>query len=272
VAANTLILYAGGYDMPGGQVAEAGPGTADISLSRGQGVITGVSAGDFATWGGSIAFDTLDGANPRNWHFGIDTQPGPGQVDFLTIAFHELSHVFGFGTAASFDNLVSSNHLLGAAVIGINGSAPGLTTDNNHWVSGTTSAPYSDPPVSPLSASLRLGRRSELTPLDYAALKDLGWQVPQKLLGLHGDGDQDGDVDGKDFLSWQRTFGQTGPLAGDFDGNLRVDDFDLWLWQNSSGAMFAAASLAANFQVPEPSALSVVTAIACMTAGWRRRQ
>jgi hypothetical protein len=267
VPANTLVLYAGGYDMPGGQVAEAGPGTATISLSRGQGSITGIAASDFATWGGSIAFDTFDGTSPRNWNFGIDTLPGPGQVDFLTIAFHELAHVFGFGTAASFDNLISNNHLLGAEVIKLVGDPPALMADNNHWVSGTTSPPYSDPPFSPLSASLLLGRRLKLTPLDYAALKDLGWQVPDKLLGLPGDGDEDGDVDGRDFLNWQRTLGQTGSQAGDFEGNQRVDDYDLWLWRNNNGAIIATRSKALQL-VPEPhfgwlTALSLCLVLSC---------
>jgi hypothetical protein len=273
VPANTLILYAGGFDMPGGQVAEAGPGTANISLSRGQGIVTGIAASDFATWGGSIAFDTLDGGNSRNWHFGIDTLPGPGQVDFLTIAFHELAHVFGFGIAPSFNNLVSANNqLLGAAVIGLNGTAPSLAGDKHHWSSGTTSPPYADPPFSPLSASLLLGRRLELTPLDYAALKDLGWQVPDKQVGLHGDGDGDGDVDGRDFLNWQRGFGSIGPHVGDLDGNQLVDDFDLWLWHNNNGAQAAATQLAAHIQVPEPGAVMgflLSVAILGMASRWR---
>jgi hypothetical protein len=271
VPTNTLILYAGGYDMPGGQVAEAGPGTANISLSRGQGTITDSGAYDFATWGGSIAFDTLDGVNPRKWHFGIDTLPGPGQTDFLTIAFHELAHVFGFGTAASFDNLISNNHLLGAEVIKLNGSAPALATDNNHWVSGTTSPPYADPPFSPLSASLLLGRRLELTPLDYAALKDIGWQVPDKLLGLHGDGDQDGDVDGRDFLNWQRNYGQMGLHAGDFDGNQRVDDYDLWLWYTNNGSRLAPPLQTIQI-VPEPTLAGLTACWAlCLAVGYRTR-
>jgi hypothetical protein len=269
VPANTLVLYAGGYDMPGGQVAEAGPGTANISLNRGQGTINGPGANDFATWGGSIAFDTRDGINPRKWHFGIDTLPGPGQVDFLTIAFHELTHVFGFGIAPSFENLISTNNqLLGAAVIGVNGTAPSLTADKYHWVPGTTSPPYSNPTFSPLSASLLLGRRLELTPLDYAALKDIGWIVPENLLGLHGDSDQDGDVDGRDFLNWQRGYGSSGSHSGDFDGNQRVDEFDLWLWHSNNGTSIIMPPAGQIF-VPEPSSLWVLAWISCLTAGCR---
>ncbi|MDZ4657610.1 MAG: hypothetical protein SH868_08530 [Bythopirellula sp.] len=248
VAANTLILYAGGRDMSGNQVGEAGPGTPSISLSRGQGTVTGALAEDFATWGGSIAFDTLNNGSPRNWHFGIFTPPGPGQVDFLTIAFHELAHVFGFGTAASFDNLITANQFQGAAVVGLMGSAAALATGNDHWASGTTSPPYADEPAAALTASLILGRRTALTPLDYAAIKDVGWQVPNKLLGLHGDMNGDGDVDGRDFLAWQRG-------KGDADGNLISNQFDLWLWQQNHGRQFALQTLADSIQVPEPRGL-----------------
>jgi hypothetical protein len=247
VPANTLILYAGGWDMPGNQVGEAGPGTANLSLSRGQGTIVGASAFDFATWGGSIAFDTLSNDAPRNWHFGTFTRPGPGQVDFLTIAFHELAHVFGFGIAASFENLVSNNQFQGAATVGLTGTTVGLAV-GTHWVSGTTSPPYAEQLPAALTPSLFLGRRTPLTPLDYAALKDLGWQVPDKLLGLHGDMDGDGDVDGRDLLLWQRGI-------GDADENFTADAFDLWLWQNNYGRRVAVNPLTGTVQVPEPSGL-----------------
>ena len=158
IPANTLLLLAGARDMAGNQVGEAGPGTANISLSRGQGNITGPAAIDFATWGGSISFDTLDNGVARNWHFGIWDLPAPGQVDFLTIAFHELAHVFGFGSAPSFDNLISANQFQGVTAIGLTGSAVALAADNNHWAEGTTSPPYANQPPPALTAALLLGR------------------------------------------------------------------------------------------------------------------
>ncbi|WP_146451047.1 hypothetical protein [Bythopirellula polymerisocia] len=258
VPANTLILYAGGYDMPGNQVGEAGPGkTPAFTLNRGSGVVTGPTANDFTPWGGSIAFDTLDNGAPRNWHFDVDTLPAPGEIDFLTIAFHELSHAFGFGTAPSFDNLNSSGQFQGAATIQLAQSTVSLAADGNHWASGTTSPPYADPPLSALTASLVLGRRRVLTPLDYAALADLGWQVPDKLLGLLGDIDDDGNIDGRDFLRWQRSVGNTGVgLLEDADGSLEVDDYDLWLWQTNYGRKTTSNSSFAA--VPEPCTIPLL--------------
>jgi hypothetical protein len=250
IPANTLVLYAGGYDMPGNQVGEAGPGLGTVSLSRGQGTVIGASAFDFATWGGSIAFDTLNNGSPRNWHFGIDTQPAPGQVDFLTIAFHELAHVFGFGTAPSFDNLITNHRFDGVSAISLTGAGVSLTIDDNHWASGTSNPVILGEQATAMTASLFLGRRQVFTPLDYAALKDLGWQVPNKLLGLHGDMDGDGDVDGRDFLAWQQG-------VGDADGNLMTNYYDLWLWRHNNGRRLAAGLLSASVQVPEPNGLAL---------------
>jgi hypothetical protein len=257
VAANKMILYAGGRDLLGNQVGEAGPGLANIVLDRGQGTVTGSSANDFATWGGAISFDTLNNGVPRNWHFGIHTSPETGQVDFLTIAWHELAHVFGFGTAPSFDNLIAGQQFHGSEVIDMVGGPLGMTADGNHWVTGTTSPPYAVEPASALTASLVLGRRTPLTPLDYAALADIGWQVPAKLLGLHGDNDGNGTVDGRDFLIWQRQFGMAGSnLTGDSNGDGAVDDFDLLLWRRNHGAQLAASSVT-GIQVPEPAGMAI---------------
>jgi hypothetical protein len=270
VAANKMILFAGGRDLSGNQVGEAGPGLANIVLDRGQGNVTGNSATDFATWGGAISFDTLNNGVPRKWHFGIHTSPGPGQVDFLTIAWHELAHVFGFGTAPSFDNQIAGQHFHGTEVTSLTGAPLKMTLDGNHWVTGTTSPPYADQPASALTASLVLGRRTPLTPLDYAALADIGWQVPKKLLGLHGDNDGNGRVDGRDFLIWQRQLGATGgSLVGDSNGDGMVDDFDLLLWRQNYGAQLAAGALTSNVQVPEPTAM-VLAFMAMAAAGGHR--
>ena len=272
IPANTLVLFAGGRDMPGNQVAEAGPGNANVTFQRGQGITTGPSAIDFAPWGGAISFDTLDNGVPRKWHFGISSSPGPGQVDFLSIAFHELAHVFGFGTAASFDNLISSNQFQGVKVIGLTGSSAPLTADNNHWLAGTTSPPYADEPPSALTASLTLGRRTPLTPLDYAMFADVGWQVPAKLFGLHGDNNLDGQVDGRDFLLWQRGFAKTGTnVPGDANGDERVDDYDLWLWQQNHGKQLAASAAIANIQVPEPPVCVMALCSMTLAIAGRRR-
>jgi T5SS/PEP-CTERM-associated repeat protein len=81
-----------------------------------------------------------------------------------------------------------------------------------------------------------------------------------------GDFDQDGDVDGTDFLVWQRTLGSAA-RAADADGNGLVEAADLKVWRNHFGQTIAQT---ATHPVPEPtSLLLVVIPAACRLAGRR---
>jgi hypothetical protein len=256
--ADTVTIFVGGRDLPDNQVGVGGPGGPDGNFSRGQGTIVGGAAADFAMWGGAIAFDTLaSGGAERNWHFGADTSPGPGKVDFISVALHELGHLFGVGTADSFENQIVGNEFQGPAATALYGGNVPVLASHDHWASNITSPPYDEQPKPSFGPSLVLGRRTLLTPLDYAALDDLGWEVPNQLLGLHGNSDNDNDVDGADFLAWQRGFGTTSgasALTGDLNGQGAVDAFDFWLWDQNYGATSGAGGLAFPVQVPEPAA------------------
>ena len=67
-------------------------------------------------------------------------------------------------------------------------------------------------------------------------------------IGLAADFDTDGDVDGADFLAWQRGFGTQAPNAtpadGDADNDQDVDAADLGIWQGQFGSN--ASPLAAS--------------------------
>ena len=68
------------------------------------------------------------------------------------------------------------------------------------------------------------------------------------------DFDEDGDVDGFDFLAWQRGFGITSGAShalGDADRNGAVDAADLAMWNGQLG--MSARLAAAEMAVPEPS-------------------
>ena len=51
--------------------------------------------------------------------------------------------------------------------------------------------------------------------------------------GMDGDYDGDGDVDGRDFLAWQRGFGSSQNLAADGNHNGSVDGGDLTMWSGA---------------------------------------
>jgi hypothetical protein len=92
-------------------------------------------------------------------------------------------------------------------------------------------------------------------------------------LSLQADFDADNDVDGADFLIWQRGLGLTGQTNndnGDADGNGVVDNLDLDVWTNEFGG--SAATVAAVGAVPEPGSLPLLAAGAAGVALYRRRR
>lgn len=83
------------------------------------------------------------------------------------------------------------------------------------------------------------------------------------------DFDSDGDVDGADFLTWQRNLGVgTMHSQGDADGNGGVNEVDLAAWRFQFGTVDAA--LPAGSAAPEPTGVVVAWA-AIAFATFRRR-
>jgi subtilisin family serine protease len=74
--------------------------------------------------------------------------------------------------------------------------------------------------------------------------------VPQ-VQGLPSDADRDGDVDGNDFLAWQRNVGKTSGATqaqGDANGDGKVSGSDLASWKQSFGAIVSATPAQAILQ------------------------
>lgn len=85
------------------------------------------------------------------------------------------------------------------------------------------------------------------------------------------DFDQDGDVDGEDFLIWQRGFGiddgSVGLAEGDANGDGNVDASDLTAWEMQYGN--GANGLSA---VPEPTGFALASSLLFVGASLRRRK
>lgn len=85
------------------------------------------------------------------------------------------------------------------------------------------------------------------------SLQFAGLQLFDDSAAANPDFDGDGDVDGRDFLVWQRGFGQTGQTSnanGDADGNGTVDVQDLAAWRAQFGSGGGAVGA-----VPEPASM-----------------
>ena len=117
VPAATLIVYVGGRSIGAGTLASGGPGGANYTYTtlewfetvttRGQ---PGAAAGaetDFGPWGGWIVFNSTS-----DWHYHTVAPPMGSEADFLSTAVHELCHVLGYGTSASWDNRIPAGSLL----------------------------------------------------------------------------------------------------------------------------------------------------------------
>jgi len=277
---DTVVIYVGARDLPGTEIANAGPGVWGVDNpetatpqfvaavgNRGQGSVLD----DYAPWGGVLAFDTtLPGGNARTWHFDVHALPAVPAYDFASVAMHEIAHIFGFGISAPFLRQTDDHEFHGPLASELYGGSISLAEDNAHWSSNVFSPPFNDDRSAALGPSLAAGERILPSPLDYAALADVGWQVPAALFELTGDADGDDDVDGADILLWQRNMGVIGGQA-DVNNDHFVDSYDGWLIAQNLGASAPAPQSAGA--APEPNTAQLIVAVWLAQSGllcWRQ--
>jgi hypothetical protein len=134
-------------------------------------------------WGGSIAFDTA-----TNWYFG-DAASGlkSNQLDFVSVAAHELMHIMGWGTTTVWDNKIVNSNFAGTNAINVFGG-PVPLADAEHFANTTTI----DGRRPSMVQVFVTGERLLPSRLDLAAMQDIGWQlIPQnvRVTGSHTYGD-----------------------------------------------------------------------------------
>jgi hypothetical protein len=198
VPANTLVVYVGARPMvsagdealgrggPGGYSGLSGDQTwINTVEARGQSGALASPPSGFGPWGGSIAFDN---SSSTIWYFGLDTSGlASTQVDFFSVAEHEIGHVLGIGTSQSWQSDTSSGVVSGKLKYSFDGptaksvyggsvpldSAVEPTYPGAHWAAGTISGWQ----LAIMNAQSTLGDRRYFTPLDFAGLADIGWEL-----------------------------------------------------------------------------------------------
>jgi len=169
IGADQIVVFVGAEGGVGGGEAGLG-GYGGYSASGNQAWFNTLrqrGRSGFAPWGGSVSF-----SNSTNWHFGTGT-PGGSQIDFFTVATHELGHVLGFGVANQFNALVSGGSFNGTNARNAYGGTNPPVDGTGHWQQGITSAGQA---VS-MQPFVAAGTRVAASQLDLAALADIGWEV-----------------------------------------------------------------------------------------------
>ncbi|MCC7081696.1 MAG: matrixin family metalloprotease [Burkholderiales bacterium] len=179
IAQNEILVFVGARaQSPLGVAASSFNGSGsqtflDAVRSRGQAGVLATPATDFAPWGGSIAFRAS-----TEWHDDHSTPVAAGRADLYSVAVHEIGHLLGVGSAASWDAQLDNGDFLGAHAQAVHGAPVPLANDGSHWASGITStinlAGSFEASMDPQIAN---GVRKPFTDLDWAALQDIGWQV-----------------------------------------------------------------------------------------------
>lgn len=250
VPADTLILYIGAQDLAGGAIAESSPGwyTASGSSSFNNTVANrGRSANVFSPWGGWISFD-----NTFNYDYTLD-MPTSSQVDFYSVAMHEMCHVLGFGSSTNFTGQVVSGQFTGPKAEALYGGPVPVTSDSGHWADlNIASSVYGvGSQEVAMDTAIGYGQRKIPTDLDLAALADIGWSF-----GRNGDANLDGVVDGRDYTIYADNAAAAAPTwsQGDFNCDGKIDSSDYAIWAGAYAPAGGGSAVAA----PEPCSLALL--------------
>lgn len=219
IPGDRLIVYVGSRDLGGSTLGQGGPsgwsasGTTDwLKTVRGRGN-AGATASprtDFAPKVGGVTFDSNS-----PWFFGKDTGGLTSSLsDFYSVAVHELAHVLGVGTGSeTWPGNSSGGKFNGPKTKAIYGAGVPLSSDGAHFAEGVSNSGQE----TALDPTLKKGVRKDFTPLDYAVLDDIGYDVrPASAItgSVFVDQDNDGYRDsGETGVTGSRVF-----IDGDKDG------------------------------------------------------
>lgn len=206
LGAGEWVLYAGGRALGSAGVGGTSTGLnfgsvfSNPDSAQNRGFRASGSRDNLPVWGGAISFDSAATA----WHFDHTTAAPLGDVDFYSIALHEIGHALGLSSTSWLEWSTQQNGAVfeganavaaynadnGAALTGLNG----VSAADGHWEDGTYDAQIFAPAspnytgtvgagalqdllMEPIANFSTTTRRLELTNVDVAALEDIGWSV-----------------------------------------------------------------------------------------------
>lgn len=186
IAEGVVKIYVGAMQLGTSTLGQGGPGGYHVSgtpsptlqqwfdtvAARGQSGALAATPTDFGPWGGSLTFD-ID----ANWYFGTGSLSGKN--DFLSVATHELGHLFGIGTSGSWLTKIEGSKFTGANATAANDNIQVSLSGSGHWASDTMSTVYgtTTPQEAAMDPSITVGTQKFFTRLDFAGMQDIGWTL-----------------------------------------------------------------------------------------------
>jgi hypothetical protein len=151
--------------------------------------------------GGTVSFDL-----EQNWSFDLANPPGEGTLDFYSVALHEIGHGLGLNarSVAEFRGLITGNRFVGPNAVSALEADTGISVHGLEIVSPSAKDYHwqdneYDSKIFPFGTPLLFGTvgagnlqdllmepaftvngvvtRREVTNVDAAALKDIGWSI-----------------------------------------------------------------------------------------------
>jgi endonuclease I len=213
----------------------------------------------------NVSLPVLDHANPS---FSLLADQNTLNYDFGTVTMGSNVPLFQFDIA----NLIGTANYtakLDLDSIGVSGHGAKFPTDMFTFGNGSAlaagaslsfDAAFDTSAVGSFAATYTLNFSDEnlsgASSLGSLTLNFTG-EVEQAVVNT-ADFDGDGDVDGRDFLTWQRGFGTGTTLqTGDANGSETVDELDLLIWQEQYGQQ--PEELVSFAAVPEPTSAGLVS-------------
>jgi hypothetical protein len=225
LAADEFRIFVGARSLSGSTLGQGGPGSVSLGagisgfvaqaqaaanlasanssagMTRGAHVIStinGAFGGSFSgttfstSYGPTLGNLWFDNDGSSTWHLDHTTAVTSGASDLYSVALHEMLHSLGIGTADNWDSSVSGMDWTGSEVIALYGTGTGLIdADGSHIENDIMSFRLSDGGMQEvvMDPNITTGTRKQLTLLDLAFLRDIGWQtIPEPssilLIGL----------------------------------------------------------------------------------------